>query len=169
MAPVKHLDEIKGRDPLRCLYVEDKEAKCRSSIMAQRQRNNRKRKSTNRKPKNLARADQRQARKIGQEYQNAAITGLGVSSRSVSEFNRGLQEIADEMTDYTKQSLEEVVRAWQRLLDARPFGRLVEIQTRYMQNAYEAYASEASRVGELYLGLARRVADPIKQVTRRSR
>jgi DNA phosphorothioation-dependent restriction protein DptG len=117
----------------------------------------------------LARADQRQARKIGQEYQNAAITGLEVSSRSVGEFNRGLQEIADEMTDYSKQSLEEVVRAWQRLLDARPFGRLVEIQTRYMQNAYEAYASEASRVGELYLGLARRVADPIKQVTRRSR
>ena len=137
--------------------------------MAQRQRNHRKRKSTNQKPKNLARAAQGQARKIGQEYQNAAITGLEVSRRSVSEFNRGLQEIADEMTDYSKQSLEEVVRAWQRLLDARPFGRLVEIQTRYMQNAYEAYASEASRVGELYLGLARRVADPIKQVTRRSR
>ena len=94
--------------------------------MAQRQRNNRKRKSANRKPKNLARADQGQARRIGQEYRNAATTGLEVSSRSVSEFNRGLQEIADEMTDYSKQSLEEVVRAWQRLLDARPFGRLVE-------------------------------------------
>ena len=67
-----------------------------SSIMAQRQRNNRKRKSANQRRKNLARAEQGQARKIGQEYQNAAITGLEVSSRSVSEFNRGLQEIADE-------------------------------------------------------------------------
>jgi hypothetical protein len=61
-----------------------------------------------------------------------------------------------------------VVRAWQRLLDARPFGRLVEIQTRYVQNAFDAYVSEASRVGELYLGLARRAADPLNRVTRRS-
>jgi hypothetical protein len=117
----------------------------------------------------LARADQRQVRKIGQEYQNAAAAGLEVSSHSVSEFNRGLQEFADEMTDYSKRSLEEVVRAWQRLLDARMFGRLVEIQTRYIQNAYEAYTSEASRVGELYLGSARRAAESMKQVTRRSR
>ena len=95
--------------------------------MAQRQRNNRKRKSANQKHTNLARAAEGQARKIGQEYQNAAIAGLEVGSRSVSEFNRGLQEIADEMTDYSKQSLEEVMRAWQRLLDARMFGRLVEI------------------------------------------
>ena len=137
--------------------------------MAQRQRNNRKRKSANQKHKNPVRAAEGQARKIGQEYQNAAAAGLELSSRSVSAFNRGLQEIADEMTDYSKQSLQEVVRAWQRLLDARMFGRLVEIQTRYIQNAYEAYTSEASRVGELYLGSARRVADSMKQVTRRSR
>ena len=137
--------------------------------MAQRQRNNRKRKRANQKHKNFAEAAQGQARKIGQEYHNAAVTGLEASSRSVSEFNRGLQEIADEMTDYSKRSLEEVVRAWQRLLDTRPFGRLVEIQSRYIENAYQAYASEASRVGELYLGLARRVADPIEKVTRRRR
>jgi hypothetical protein len=136
--------------------------------MAQRKSNNRKRK-TNQKHKNFARAAQGQARKIGQEYQNAAATGLEVSSRSINEFNRGLQEIADEMTDYSKRSLDEVVRAWQRLLDARPFGRLVEIQTRYMQSAYEAYASEASRVSELYLGLTRGAADPIEKISRRSR
>jgi hypothetical protein len=135
--------------------------------MAQRKSHNRKRK-TNQKHKNLARTAQGQARKIGQEYQNAAATGLEISSRSINEFNRGLQEITDEMTDYSKRSLDEVVRAWQRLLDARPFGRLVEIQTRYMQTAYEAYASEASRVSELYLGLARRAADPIKKISRRS-
>ena len=134
-----------------------------------RQSNNRKRKSASQKRKNLSQSAQRQARKIGQEYYDAAATGLEVSNRSVSEFNRGLQEITDEMTDYSKQSLEEVVRAWQQFLDARLFGRLVEIQTRYVQNAYEAYASQASRVGELYLGLARKVAEPIEQVTRRSR
>jgi hypothetical protein len=142
--------------------------------MVQRPNNSRKRQSNrknakNQRTKHLAKAVQGQARKIGEEYHNAAVTGVEVSSRSVSEFNKGLQEITDEMTDYSKRSLEEVVRAWQQLLDARLFGRLVEIQTRYIQNAYEAYASQASRVGELYLGLARRAGDPIEQGKRRSR
>jgi hypothetical protein len=136
--------------------------------MARRQSNNRKRKNANRNSKNLARGAQAQVRRIGQEYQNATVRGLEFSSRSVDEFNKGLQEIADEMNDYSKRSLDDVVGAWQRLLDARPFGRLVQIQTRYLQNAYEAYASEVSRVGELYLGLARRVAEPIEKVTRRA-
>ena len=137
--------------------------------MAQRQSNSRKRKSANQKNRKLAREAQGQARKIGEQYKNAASTGLELSIRSISEFNRGLQDITDEMTDYSKRSLEDVVRAWQRLLDARPFGQLIEIQTRYVQSAYEAYASEASRFGEIYLGLARRVARPIEQVTRRSK
>ena len=137
--------------------------------MAQRQSNSRKRKSANQKDRKLAREAQAQARKIGQQYQNAASTGLELGSRSISEFNRGLQDITDEMTDYSKRSLEDVVRAWQRLLDARPFGQLIEIQTRYVQNAYEAYASELSRFGEIYLGLARRVAKPIEKVTRQSK
>jgi hypothetical protein len=132
-------------------------------------RNNRKRKSANQKRKNSSRAVQNQARKLSQEYRDAASTGLEVSNRSITEFNKSLKEITDEMTDYSKQSLEEVVRAWQQFLDARLFGRLLEIQTRYIQNAYEAYASQASRVGELYLGVARRTAEPIEQVTRQSR
>ena len=137
--------------------------------MAQKQSNSRKRKTANQKDRKLAREAQAQARKIGQQYQNAASTGLELGSRSISEFNRGLQDITDEMTDYSKRSLEDVMRAWQRLLDARPFGQLIEIQTRCVQSAYEAYASEASRFGEIYLGLARRVARPIEQVTRRSK
>ena len=48
------------------------------------------------------------------------------------------------------------------------FGRLLEIQTHYAQNAYEAYVSDISRLGNLYLSLTREVSKPLKQVTRRS-
>jgi hypothetical protein len=73
------------------------------------------------------------------------------------------------MTDHSKRSLEEVMRAWQQFLDARLFGQLLEIQTRYIQNAYAAYVSQALRASELYLGVARRAAEPIEQVKRKSR
>jgi hypothetical protein len=137
-------------------------------MMAQNQRKNTQRKSASQRNKNSGQGDNGQARQIGQGYQEAASTGLEFGNRSISEFNRGLQEITDEMADYSKQSLAEVVRGWQLFLDARLFGRLLEIQTRYIENAYQAYASQASRASELYLGLARRAAEPIEQATRRS-
>lgn len=130
--------------------------------------NNRKRKTGNRKQTNAGRAVQSQTTQISREYREAAATGLEVGNRSISEFSRGLQEVTDEMADYSKQSLEQVVRAWQQFLDARLFGRLLEIQTRYIETAYEAYASQASRANELYLGLARQAAEPIEGVTRQS-
>ena len=131
--------------------------------MAQRQRKNGKRNSGSQRNKNAGQAARGQAGQISPEYKEAASTGLKVGNRSISEFSRGLQEVTDEMADYSNQSLEQVVRAWQQFLDARLFGRLLEIQTRYIENAYEAYAAQASRASELYLGMARRAAEPIEQ------
>ena len=101
-------------------------------------------------------------------YQSAASTGLKAASQSVGEFNNGFREIADEMNEYSLRSLENVFHAWQQFLDARPLRQVVELQTRYAQNAYEAYVAEISRLGNLYLSLTRRVSKPLGQVSRRS-
>jgi len=93
---------------------------------------------------------------------------LKAASQSVGEFNNGFREIADEMNEYSLRSLENVFHAWQQFLDARPLRQVVELQTRYAQNAYEAYVAEISRLGSLYLSLTRRVSKPLGQVSRRS-
>jgi hypothetical protein len=131
-------------------------------------------KRSKQKRKQVAQEAQGQSKKIARKYQNAITTGLEATgleatSRSVMEFNKGLREIADEMNEYSKRSLEDVFRAWQHFLEARPLRQLIEIQTRHAQSAYEAYVAEISRLGDLYLGLTRRASKPLKQVPRRSK
>ena len=111
--------------------------------------------------------------RIERLYQEAARTGLKtMTNQSVSEFNDGLQTFAHEMNTYSVRSLEHVFHAWQQFLDAGPLRQVFEIQTRYAQNAqnaYEAYVGEMSRLGEMYLDVTRRVSKPLGQVRRRAR
>jgi hypothetical protein len=45
---------------------------------------------------------------------------------------------------------------------------VVEVQTRYAQRAYfDAYMSEVSKLGEMYLDTTRSTAKPVEQTTRR--
>ena len=113
----------------------------------------------------------RKAKRVNQKRKQVAreaTSGLNAASRSVGEFNNGFREIADEMNEYSIRSLENVFRAWQQFLDARPLRQVVEHQTRCAQNAYEAYVTEFSKLGDLYISLTRRASEPLRQVSRRS-
>jgi hypothetical protein len=58
------------------------------------------------------------------------------------------------MTDFSKRRFEDVC-AWEQLLRARSFPDVVQVQTQYAQKAYEAYTSEMSKLGEMYMGVVR--------------
>jgi hypothetical protein len=75
--------------------------------------------------------------------------------------------MADELTDFSKSRWEAVFQAWEQLLRVRHLGDVVEVQTRYAQRAYDAYMSEMSKLGEMYLGTARNAASPVKESSRR--
>jgi phasin family protein len=107
------------------------------------------------------------AQRFGHEFQKAAEGGFEAASRSLSEANRGFQAMAAEMTDFSKKRMEDVLQAWQQLLQARNFGDVVDAQTRYAQGACEAYTSEMSKLGEMYLGTARNAFKPVEETTRR--
>jgi hypothetical protein len=128
----------------------------------------RKAKRANQTRKRVAREAQDQAKRIERKYQSAATNGLNAASRSVGELNHGFREIADEMNEYSIRALENVFRAWQQFLDAKPLRQVVEHQARCAQNAYEAYVTEFARLGNLYLNLTRRASEPLRQVSRRS-
>jgi hypothetical protein len=105
-----------------------------------------------------------QAQRVGHEFQKAAEGGFEAVSRSLSG---GFQALAAEMTDFSKKRMEDVLQAWQQLLRARHFGDVVEVQTRYAQRAYDAYMSEMSKLGEMYLGTARSASKPVEDTSRR--
>ena len=130
-------------------------------------------KRASKKRSQLAKEAQDTATKIERLYQDAATTGLKAKpSHSVGEFNDGFRHIADEMNTYSVRSFEQVFHAWQQFLDAGPLRQVFEFQTRYAlnaQNAYEAYVSEISRLGEMYLNVTRRVSKPVAQVPKQAK
>jgi hypothetical protein len=111
---------------------------------------------------------QEQVKRAGQAYQSSLESGFEAAKRSYSEINRGFQDVAAEITNFSKKRIESVVQAWEQFLRARSFGDIVDVQSRYAQRAYEDYASEMSKLGELYLGTARNVAKPVEETFRRS-
>ena len=115
----------------------------------------------------IGRETQERTQRVGHEFQKAAEGGFEAASRSFSEVNRGFQAMAAEMTDFSKRRMEDVLQAWEQLLRARYFGDVVDVQTRYAQRAYEAYTSEMSKLGEMYLGTARNAAKPVEETSRR--
>ena len=110
---------------------------------------------------------QEQAQKVGQEHQRAIEGGFEAATHVFSEVNRGFQAIAAEVTDFSKKRFEDVVEAWDQLVRARTFGDIVEVQSRYAQKAYDAYASEIAKLGDMYLGAARDAAKSFEQVSKR--
>ncbi|MGA7456666.1 MAG: phasin family protein [Methyloceanibacter sp.] len=113
----------------------------------------------------LAREAQDTETRIERLYQDTATAGFKAMSRpSVSEFNDGFRQIAEEVNSYSVRSLEQVFHAWQEFLDAGPLRQVFELQAQYVQNAqnaYEAYVDEVSRLGEMYVDVARRVSKPL--------
>jgi len=43
---------------------------------------------------------------------------------------------------------------------------VVQVQTLYAQKAYEAYTSEMSKLGEMYMGLVRNASKPVEEASR---
>ena len=100
---------------------------------------------------------------VAHDYQKAMQSGFEVASRSIGEVNRGLQAIAAEMTDFSKRRFEDIFQSWEQLLRARSFGDVVDAQARYAQRAYDAYTSEMSKLGKMYVGTTHSASEPIER------
>ena len=53
---------------------------------------------------------------IGEEYQRLSKQGFDAAGRSFAEVNNGFQALTAEMTDYSKKSIDDGIRAWEQLL-----------------------------------------------------
>jgi len=94
--------------------------------------------------------------KIGEQFQK-------VSNRAYGEANKGFQAVAAEVTDYSKNALEDATHAFQQLVSAKSAEQVFEIQSQYLKRAYDAYIAEVSKLGEMWVGLARDAYKPVER------
>ena len=96
------------------------------------------------------------------EFQKVGKDGFDAAVKSFGEMNKGFQAIAAEVTDYSKKAFEEGTRAFEQLIGAKSVEQAVEIQSQYAKKAYDSYVAEVSKLGEMYVGLARDAYKPVE-------
>jgi phasin family protein len=106
--------------------------------------------------------------KLADEQQKYGKEGFDAALRSYGELNKGFQEIAAKTTDYTKKSFEDATRAFEQLLGAKSLEQAIEIQSAYAKKAYEAWVSEATKLSELYVSMARDAYKPVEQAVKKA-
>jgi len=101
--------------------------------------------------------------RFGEEFQRASKDGFDASVRSLGEVSKGFQAIAATIVDYSKKNFEDSTRAFEQLIGAKSFEQAWEIQSQFAKRAFDAYVAQASKIGELYVDLARNAYQPVEQ------
>jgi phasin family protein len=102
--------------------------------------------------------------KTGEQFQKAGKEGFDAIVRAYGQANKGFQAIAAEVTDYSKTAFEDATRAFQQLVSAKSAEQAFEIQSQYAKKAYDAYLAEMSKLGEMWVDLARDAYKPVERV-----
>ena len=101
--------------------------------------------------------------KIGGQFQNVSKEGFDAVVRAYGEANQSFQAIAAEVTDYSKTAFEDATRAFQQLVSAKSAEQAFEIQSQYAKKSYDAYIAQVSKLGEMWVDLARETYKPVER------
>ena len=95
---------------------------------------------------------------------NQQDTGSGqLNGLDFGSFTTTLQAIFTEGADYTKKSVESRLALGEKLLGAKSFETVIQIQTEYAKTAYADFVAEATKMGELHSNLAKAAFKPAEQ------
>jgi phasin family protein len=96
------------------------------------------------------------------EAGNVSKDAMDNAMRSFSAMTRGFQQIAAETTEFTKRSYEQSARMFEQLAQSRSLDKALEVQNEYAKNAYQEWVSQATKMSEIYSGMAREVYKPFE-------
>ncbi|HEV7911663.1 MAG TPA: phasin family protein [Methylocella sp.] len=93
------------------------------------------------------------------DFDNIQDAGKG----QLDDFTTILQAIFAEGADYTKKSVEARLALGEKLLGAKSFETVIQIQSEYAKTAYADYVAQATKMGELHSNLAKAAFKPAEQ------
>jgi hypothetical protein len=94
--------------------------------------------------------------------QHAADVQLNAVAATLPFFGAILQAIVAEGTDYTKKSMDKHKAFAEKLLGAKSLDTAIQIQSEYARTSYTDFASQGTKMRELYSDLAKACFKPIE-------
>ena len=102
-------------------------------------------------------------RNTSEEFQKLGQSGFDATMRSYGEAGKAVQALAAEVTDYSKRTFDDCLRAWEQLLGARSIDQAIEIQSQYMKRAFDTHVAELTKLGDMVTQMTRNAYAPIEQ------
>ncbi|MFY9893104.1 MAG: phasin family protein [Xanthobacteraceae bacterium] len=96
-----------------------------------------------------------QMNKFGQDSMDVALNSFGAWTKNV-------QAIASEVADYSKKAFEDSAAAWEKLIGAKSLEKAAEVQNEYLKSSYEGFIAQSTKLGELYVDLAKEAYKPFE-------
>lgn len=94
-----------------------------------------------------------------QQFGREHLETTGLVAASLA---KGLQTIAAETVNFSKKAIETNSAYVEELLGAKSPDDAIRIQSKYAKAAYEAIIAQATKIGELYTGLAKESLKPFE-------
>ncbi len=95
------------------------------------------------------------------DFQKFSKEQLEAFTAASTTLSKGLQDIAVELTDYSKKAFAASSAMWEKLLGARSVESAIQIQTEFAKQAYEGFVAQATKVSELYTRVASDAMKPV--------
>ncbi|MEJ1158767.1 phasin family protein [Prosthecomicrobium sp. N25] len=99
-----------------------------------------------------------------EEMQKATKENMDNAMKSIGVVSKGVQAIAVEVADYSKKSFEQSSATVEKLFGAKTLDKAIEVQSDFVKSAYEGYVAQMTKVGEMYVDLAKEVYKPYEGV-----
>jgi hypothetical protein len=97
-----------------------------------------------------------------EDMQKFGKNSMDMTLTSIGAWTKGAQAIAVEVVDYSKKSAECSAAAWEKLMGVKSLEKAMEVQTEYLKSSYEDFVAKTSKLGELYVDLAKEAYKPFE-------
>jgi hypothetical protein len=93
--------------------------------------------------------------KLGKDNLDSAIKTFELQQK-------GMQEIAAEMAEYSRKSIEAGTAQFEKLIGVKTLDKAIELQTDFAKSAYEGYVAHATKIGDLLSNLTKQASKPFE-------
>lgn len=94
--------------------------------------------------------------------QKQSQESMELAVQAMTAVSKGMQDIAKEVADFSKQQFEVSSAAAEKLMASKSIDKVFEVQAEYAKTSYEAFVAQATKMSEMYAGLAKEAYKPFE-------
>jgi len=98
------------------------------------------------------------------EFQKVSQRQVEAFTAMTTAWGNGLQELANESTEFSKKSFAASTATFEKLIAAKSVDAAAQIQAEFAKSAFEGFVAQSNKVTELVSKLASETMKPVESV-----